>query len=164
MKHSFLNVAWVLALVSIPSIGIAACGDDGATLASELFGTWDAVSIEAEGMSTSCPGEIEITDTLSASCDTQATSFNADGTFAEVQTTNEFGEPFDWRSEGTWSTQGSTLTLTFTHEGPDADSLQPIDSPEPQSATWSVSGSTLTLAAASPFPPFTTVTGTLEKR
>jgi len=64
MKHWSLTLAWVLALASIPLIGIAACGDDGATLAAELFGTWDAVSIEAEGMSTSCPGEIEITDTL----------------------------------------------------------------------------------------------------
>ena len=62
-------------------------------------------------MSASCPGEIEITDTLSVSCGTQATTFNADGTFADVQTTDEFGAPFDWRSEGTWSTQGSTLTL-----------------------------------------------------
>jgi len=164
MKHWFLTLAWVLALASTPLIGIAACGDDGATLASELFGTWDAVSVEAEGMSTSCPGEIEITDTLSVSCSTQATTFNADGTFVEVETTDELGAPFDWRSEGTWSTQGSTLMLTFTKEGPDADSLQPIDPPETQSGTWSVSGTTLTLVVESPFPPFTTVTGTLEKR
>lgn len=164
MKHSFLKLAWLFASVSIPLIGIAACGDDGPTLASELFGTWDAVSIEAEGMSTSCPGEIEITDTLSASCGTQAPTFNSDGTFAEVQTTDEFGVPFDWRSEGIWSTQGSTLTLTSTHEGTDEGSLQPIDPPETQSATWSVSGSTLTLAAVSPFPPLTTVIFTLEKR
>ena len=164
MKHSFLKLAWLFASVSIPLIGIAACGDDGATLASELFGTWDAVSIEAEGMSTNCPGEIELTATQSVSCGTEATTFNPDGTFVQVETTDELGDPFDWRSEGTWSTQGSTLTLTVTQEGPDADNLQPIDPPETQSATWSLSGTTLSLAVANPFPPFTTVTGTAEKR
>ena len=164
MKHWFSHFARLFALATVLLVGIAACGDDGATLASELFGTWDAVSIEAEGMSTNCPGEIELTATQSVSCGTQATAFNADGTFADVQTTDELGNPFDWRVEGTWSTQGSTLTLTSTQEGPDADNLQPIDPPETQSATWSLSGTTLSLAVANPFPPFTTVTGTAEKR
>jgi hypothetical protein len=81
--------------------------------------------------------------------------------FVDIQTTDEVGDPFDWRAEGTCSTAGSTLTLTSRREGPDADNLQAIDPPETVSASWSISGNTLTI--------FTqlglfTVTGTLEKR
>jgi hypothetical protein len=161
MNYRFSRLIWVLALVGAPWVGLAGCGDDGAEVASELFGTWDAVSLEAEGMSTSCPGEIDLSDTSSVSCGTEASTFNADGTFVEVQTTNELGDPFDWRNEGTWSTEGSTLTLTYLQEGPDADNLEPIDPPETVSASWSVSGSTLTVSIQL---GLVTVTGTSEKR
>jgi Lipocalin-like domain len=161
MKYWFSRLIWVLALAGVPWVGLAGCGDDGAEVAPELFGTWDAVSIEAEGMSTSCPGEIELSDTSSVSCGTEASTFNADGTFVEVQTTDELGDPFDWRIEGTWSTEGSTLTLTYRQEGPDADNLEPIDPPETVSASWSVSGNTLTTSIQF---GLVTVTGTAEKR
>jgi hypothetical protein len=161
MKYGFSRLIWVLALVGVPWVGLAGCGDDGAEVAPELIGTWDAVSLEAEGMSTSCPGEIELSDTSSVSCFTQAVTFNTDGTFVGVQTTDELGDPFDWRNEGTWSTEGSTLTLTYLQEGPDADNLEPIDPPETGSASWSVSGSTLTMSTQ--FGPYT-ATGTWEKR
>ena len=161
MKYWFSRLIWVLALAGVPSVGLAGCGDDGAEVAPELIGTWDAVSIEAEGMSMSCPGEIELSDTSSVSCFTQAITFNTDGTFVGVQTTDEFGDPFDWRNEGTWSMEGSTLTLTYLQEGPDADNLEPIDPPETGSASWSVSGDTLTISTQ--FGPHT-VTGTWDKR
>jgi hypothetical protein len=161
MKYRFSRLIWVLALVGAPWVGLAGCGDDGAALASELFGTWDAISIESEGMSTSCPGEIDLSDTSSVSCGTEASTFNADGTYVAIQTTDEFGDPFDWRIEGTWSTSGNTLTLTSRQEGPDADNLEPIDPPETVSASWSVSGSTLTVATQ--LGPFTVI-GTSEKR
>jgi hypothetical protein len=152
---------WLLPFAGVASVGLLGCGDDGAALASELFGTWDAVSIEAEGMSTDCPGEIELSDMSSVSCGTEATTFNADGTYVAIQTTDELGEPFDWRIEGTWSTSGNTLTLTSTQEGPDADNLEPIDPPETAIASWSVSESTLTVSTQ--FGPFTVI-GTSEKR
>ena len=94
----------------------------------------------------------------------EITTFNADGTFVEVQTTDESGVPFNWRSEGTWSTRGSSLNLISEQEGPDAENLQPIDPPEWQCATWSVSANTLAIAVAAPFPPFVTVTGSLQRR
>jgi hypothetical protein len=164
MKHLLSRPMWLLAFAGLASVELAACGDDGAALASELFGTWEVVSLEAEGMSTTCPGEIEFPDTSSVSCGTGATTFNADGTFVEVQTTDEFGDLFDWRTEGTWSTEGSALTLTYRQEGPDADHLEPIDPPETWSASWSVSGDALTLTATPPEPPFVTVTATAERR
>lgn len=161
MNDWFLRSMWSLAFAGVASVCLAACGDDGAALASELFGTWDAVSIEAEGMSTSCPGEIDLSDTSSVSCGTEAATFNADGTYVAVQTTDELGDPYDWRIEGTWSTSGDTLTLTYRQEGPDADNLEPIDPPETASASWSVSGNTLTTSTQ--FGPFTVI-GTSEKR
>jgi hypothetical protein len=161
MRDWFLRSMWLLAFGGVALLGLLGCGDDGAALASELFGTWHAVSLEAEGMSTSCPGEIELSDTSSVSCGTEAATFNADGTYVEVQTTDELEVPFDWRIEGTWSTSGDTLTLTYRQEGPDADNLEPIDPPETASASWSVSGSTLTVSTQ--FGPFTVI-GTSEKR
>lgn len=161
MKYWFLHRVSVFALTALPLAGFAGCGAEGGTLAPELFGTWDFVSIEANGMNTSCPGEIEITGTEAVSCGTEAVTFNTDGTVVQVETTDELGDPFDWRSEGTWSTQGSTLTLTLTQEGTDADNLQPLDPPETSSGTWSVSGNTLTLSVTA---PSATVIGTLDRR
>jgi hypothetical protein len=161
MKDWFLRSMWLLAFAGVASVGLLGCGDNGAALAPDLFGTWDAISIESEGMSTSCPGEIELSDTSSVSCGTEASTFNADGTYVAIQTTDELGDPFDWRTEGTWSTSGNTLTLTSRQEGPDADNLEPIDPPETGSASWSVTGSTLTVSTQ--LGPFTVI-GTSEKR
>jgi hypothetical protein len=62
-----------------------------------------------------------------------------------VDTTDEYADPYDWRTEGTWSTQEDILTVTLTEEGPDADNLQPIDPPDVFPWMWSISGDTLTL-------------------
>ncbi|MDH3625685.1 MAG: hypothetical protein OES69_11195 [Myxococcales bacterium] len=70
---------------------------------------------------------------------------------------------FNFRSEGTWSTQGTALTLTYRQEGEDENSLQPIDPPVTESAMWSVAGSTLTVSITSPFPPMIELIATLEK-
>lgn len=185
MKHSFCPKGWLLALAGVALLGVASCSDDGGgaggtaggggmggdggaggapQLASELFGTWDLVSIEAAGMSMNCPGVIELNATEEVSCPTGATTFNSDGTFVEIETTDEFENPSSFWSEGTWSTQGSTLTLTFTQEGPDENNLQPVDPPETESAMWSVAGTTLTISVTSPIAPFVEIKGTLEKR
>jgi len=166
MRHLYFNWVRLFALAGVALVGVASCGDDGGgtALAPELFGTWDLESIEADAMSADCPGEIELSDTEAVSCGTEATTFNADGTFFEIETTDELGAPYDWRSEGTWATQGNTLSLTYRQEGPDAGNLQPINPPESQSGTWSVAGDTLTISGTSPFPPFGSVTGTLQKQ
>ncbi len=128
----------------VPLASFVGCGDEG--LARELFGTWDQVSIEALGF-TDCPGEIWVTDTeIILTCGTLAHTFNADGTFVSIWTTDEFGDPYNWRREGTWSTEGSTLTLTTTKEGRDGDNLQRLHRPRTSTQTWSVSGDTLTLS------------------
>jgi hypothetical protein len=113
--------------------------------APELVGTWDEVSITVDGMSTDCPGEIEVTDEISVACFTDAFTFNADNTFVRTTTTDEYGDPYDWRDEGTWSVNGTLLTITTTREGEDADHLEPVDPPTQEVATWSVSGDTLTM-------------------
>ncbi len=188
MKHWSWKRGWLLALAGVALLGVASCGDDGGgtagtggmagsggmggdggaggapQLASELFGTWDLVSIEASGMTTDCPGEIELSDTEAVSCGTQETTFNSDGTFVEIETTDELGDPFDFRSEGTWSTQGSTLTLTYRQEGEDENSLQPVEPPVTESAMWSVAGNTLTVSITSPFQPMVELIARLEKR
>jgi hypothetical protein len=157
----------MLALAGVALLGVASCGDDGGggapQLASELFGTWDLVSIEAAEMIEPCPGEIVLSDEDAVSCGTQETTFNSDGTFVEIETTDELGDLFNFRSEGTWSTQGSALTLTYRQEGEDENSLQPIDPPVTESAMWSVAGSTLTVSITSPFPPMIELIATLEK-
>jgi hypothetical protein len=152
MRYIF---GFICALLLATVIG---CGDEAAMLAPELlFGTWDGVSLEANGMSTDCPGSIQITDTYSLRCGTDATTFNADGTFALWSTTDAAGDPYNWRFEGTWSTQGSTLTTTTTKHGPDSDNLEPLDPPATSTVTWSVSGDTLTLI-------WPTVTWCFQKR
>jgi hypothetical protein len=50
------------------------------------------------------------------------------------------------RGEGTWSTQGSILTLTRMRAGPDVDNLQPFDPPRTTDFRWSVSGDTLAVS------------------
>ena len=166
MRYLFLNRVRLIALAGVALVGVAGCGGDGGgtDLASELLGTWDLESLEANDMSTDCPGEIELSDTEAVSCGTEATTLRGDGTFVEIETTDELGDPFNWRSEGTWTTQGSTLSLTYLQEGPDEDNLQAINPPKSESVTWSIAGSTLTISATSPLPPFVLVTATLQRR
>lgn len=136
----FLSICTVVVLTLASFVG---CGDEAAMLAPELFGTWDAASLEEDGISTDCPGKIQIANGAWIACGTDVVSFNADGTFVLATTTDQFGEPHNWRYEGTWSTEASTLTLTTTKEGPDSDSLQPLDPPPTTTTPWSVSGDTL---------------------
>jgi len=114
--------------------------------APELVGTWDSVSMVVNGTSTDCPGEIEVTETISVACFTDAFTFNADNTFVLTTTTDEYGDPYDWREEGTWSVEGTLLTITTTREGSDADHLEPVDPPRQEVGTWSISGDTLTVS------------------
>jgi hypothetical protein len=164
MNQGFWKREWLVALAGVVLLAVASCGDDdGTELASELFGTWDLVSIQASGMTANCPGEIQLGGDDSVSCGTEATTFNSDGTFVEVETTDEFGNEINFRSEGTWLTQGSTLTITYLREGPDENSLQPLNPPETESVTWSVAGGTLTISITSPLPPFIEISATLQK-
>lgn len=166
MRYLFFSWVRLLAVAYVALVGVSGCGGDGGgtDLASELLGTWDLESLEADEMSTDCPGEIELNATEAVSCGTEASILNADGTFVEIETTDELGDPFNWRSEGTWTTQGSTLSLTYLQEGPDEDNLQAINPPKSESVTWSIAGSALTISATSPLPPFVLVTATLQKR
>jgi len=142
MRHLF-GLLCVCALGVLPLASFVGCGDEAPMLAGELFGTWDAASLEENGIRTDCPGRIQITNGEWIACGTDVLSFNADGTFVLATTTDQFGDPHNWRWEGTWSTQGSTLTLTTTKEGPDGDNLQPLDPPPTTTTSWSVSGDTL---------------------
>lgn len=165
MNHPLLDLRHVLVLVAAALLS-ASCGSEGGTaqLAEELFGTWDLISLEADGMTTDCPGEIMLGDEESVSCATQYLTLSANGTFIEIETTDELGNPFNYRYEGTWATSGNTLTLTYLREGPDENNLDPISPPETESGSWSLSGTTLTVSIPTPVPPFITVSATLEKR
>jgi hypothetical protein len=165
MGYSSYKWIWLAAFAVVVPASFLGCGDeDGGELAPELFGTWDLISLEAEGMSTDCPGEIVLSETESVSCGTESITLNSDGTLIDIETTDELGDPYDYRTEGTWSTAGSTLTLTYTAEGPDEDNLQPIDPPQVETSTWSLTGTTLTVSIPSPPPGSVTVVATLEKR
>lgn len=166
MGYSSYQWIWLAAFAVVGSGSFLGCGDEdgGGELAPELFGTWDLISLETDGLSTDCPGEIVLSETDSVSCGTQSTTFNPDGTLVGIETTDELGDPYDERSEGTWSTEGSTLILTYTQEGPDEDNLQPIDPPRVETATWSVTGTTLSIFAQSPFGDPVTVVATFERR
>jgi hypothetical protein len=115
-------------------------------LAPELLGTWEGVSLEANGIGTDCPGVIEFTDDPGIACGTNTHTFNADGTCVGIRTTDQFGDPDVWRWEGTWFTRGSSLTMTTTKEGPDGGDLQPTDPPRTTINTWGVSGDTLAIS------------------
>ena len=193
MKRLFWNQGWLLAMATVALLAAAGCGDDetatggtggiggtggtggiggtgggggagGGDVEPLLFGTWDLTSIGANGTTEDCPGEIPLGGEESVSCGTQTTTFNPDGTFVEVQTTDELGAPYDERQEGTWWTNLDELTLVYLFFGPDEDNLQPIDSPEPQTGTWSLLGSTLTLSFPNPASPGDQLTATLEKQ
>jgi len=110
-------------------LGFVSCGDEAAMLAPELFGTWESTYIEQNGMRS---------DDCLTDCAT--ITFNADGTYVLVIITDPV------RGEGTWSTQGSILTLTRTKVGPDVDNMQPFDPPRTTEYGWSVSGDTLAVS------------------
>ena len=71
-----------LCVCALGAMLLTGCGDEAAMLAPELFGTWDAASLEENGISTDCPGRIQITNGAWIACGTDAITFNADGTFA----------------------------------------------------------------------------------
>jgi hypothetical protein len=182
MNHPFKRWAFMLTLIVF---SIAGCGStDGGTagsggaagsggmggdggaggasrLAPELFGTWDLVSVEVADQSTTCPG---VADGGDLSCPTASTTFNSDGTFVGIESTDEFGAPFNDRTEGTWSTRGSTLNVISRQEGPDENNLQPIEPPEEEALMWSVDGPILSLTTTDPGPPLIEFVLTLEKR
>ena len=116
-------------------------------LAAELFGTWDLVELEVMMMTMDCPGVMGIgpdpDDTVE--CSAGFVTFNADGTYFSIETTDALGNPSNLRTEGTWSTDGNILTTTDTHEGPDGGTLDPIDPPESSDVEWSISGNTLSI-------------------
>ena len=132
------RMSWALVLAMTMAAG--GCGDS----AAGIEGDWELVSFEAGGVSTTCPGFVEVTSTLQINCTSEALSFRGDDSFVRVQTTDELGDPFDWREEGNWSTEGSELTMTTEREGTDADNLQQVDPPDTFVFEWSVSESTLT--------------------
>jgi hypothetical protein len=171
MQRRFLFTFFKQAFTALGlAVLLAACGGGGGTtnggggtLAAELFGTWNVTTIEVSGVIRNCPVDVVISPTESVSCSTTVVTFNADGTYVSVDTTDEFGVPFDERTEGTWSTAGNILTITETMEGPDAGSLVPIDPVEAISLTWIVSGNTLTTTLDDPLIPLPPVTLTLQK-
>lgn len=124
---------WLFRLLCVCALGVlpaVGCGDDAATLAPELFGTWVSTYTELNGMRSD--------DCLT---DCARVTFNADGTYVIVVPTCP-----PERGEGTWSTRGSILTLTRLRAGPDADNLQPFDPPRITTFGWSVSGDTLAMS------------------
>jgi hypothetical protein len=146
MKKSALGVGYALAALAIVMISASACGGgDGSQDPQNLIGTWRTATLHVLNQTTDCPGEIQLADDISVSCSTGTVMFEEDGSFVQVDTTDEYADPYDWRTEGTWSTQEDILTVTLTEEGPDADNLQPIDPPDVFPWMWSISGDTLTL-------------------
>lgn len=136
-------------------------GDGGPPPSGSILGTWVSVSIEVLGMTARCPGQIDLTEDTAVSCATETLTFNDDGTFVLVTTTDDTGAPYDWRTEGMWSTNEDVLTLTFTREGPDAESLQPIDPPQIWIWMWSASEDTLTVGITT---PVAAVTSTYDRQ
>jgi hypothetical protein len=88
---------------------------------------------------------VDATVHLQISCGSEALTLERDNSFVRVRITDELGNPDPWRTEGTWSTEGSMLTMETEWEGTDADNLQPVDPPGIFPFAWSVSETTLTL-------------------
>jgi hypothetical protein len=136
----------VLVALTLMTPGVSGCGDEnGGQDPQNLIGTWRTATLHVLSQRTDCPGEIQVSEDISVSCATGTLTFQEDGSVVQVETTDEYGDPYDWRAEGTWSTSGEILTVTITEEGPDAEHLQPIDPPDVFPWMWSVSGDTLTL-------------------
>jgi hypothetical protein len=163
MKISALRVSSVFATLTLLTVGAPACGggEDGSHDPQNLIGTWLNATIHVLGQTTTCPGEIQLTEDVSVSCATETFAFHEDGSLIQVQTTDEYGDPYDWRTEGTWSVNDDLLAVTLTKEGPDADSLERIEPPETFLWMWSVSKDTLTIGWTT---PLATVEGTFERQ
>ena len=146
MRISVLRVGCMFALLALPTLGVSGCGGgDDSQDPQNLIGTWRTTTIHVLTQTTNCPGEIQVTEDISVSCATETLTFQEGGSLLQVQTTDEYGDPYDWRTEGTWSTNDDLLTVMLTKEGPDADNLQSIDPPDVFPWMWSVSADTLTL-------------------
>lgn len=128
---------------------MAGCSDDNGD--GEIVGDWNAVSLAANDVSTTCPGVVLVNDEFSLVCSSQTTSFMSDGSFITVRTTDELENPEDSRREGIWSTNGDELTMAITREGPDADNLQVLNPAETYLLQGSVSGNTLMRSCSSDF-------------
>ena len=109
-------------------------------------GEWLQLAIEnaTQGTFVKCPGEAG-----SLSCGTATLDLADKGKLAIVRTTDEMGEPAPWRIKGTWSVEDDRLTLILTDEGPNADSLTPIDPPGEEVFVYTVSGDALALSPES---------------
>ncbi len=143
----------VATIILASAFVVLGCGDDGngGQDPQSILGTWLTDSIEVLGRQTDCPGEIQLTEDSSVACFTETLTFNPDGSFVQVQTTDEYGQPYDWRTEGAWSNNEDLLTITLAMEGPDAENLQPIEPPDNWVWMWSVSGDTLTIGITTSF-------------
>jgi hypothetical protein len=162
MKISALRVDYASVILALLVLGLSACGgEDGSHDPQNLIATWLNSTIHVLGQTTTCPGEIQLTEDISVSCSTETFTFHEDGSLVQVQTTDEYGDPYDWRTEGTWSVNDDLLMVTLTEEGPDADSLQPIEPPESFIWMWSVSKDTLTMGWTT---SLATVEGTFERQ
>jgi hypothetical protein len=113
--------------------------------------------MEVREMTTDCPGEIVIIPGVWV-CAEGTFTFNGNETFVLVE--EAYGNDPPGRGEGTWSTVGDTLTMTYLWQGTGTEDLEPTDPPDLWVVTWSVSGTTLTLIDPAD-PP---VTYTLRRR
>ena len=149
----FSDEACLLASVALAALVVASCdssSNDGGHDATAIVGSWNLASIAVSGMSADCPGEIELIyepwfDTEIFPCGTQVSTFNADGSYVEVASTDASGSPYDLRQEGAWLTNGNTIRVTYTEMGPDEDNLTPIDPPWSGTGVWSATEGTLRL-------------------
>jgi hypothetical protein len=109
-------------------------------------GNWLELTTEnvTQGTFVECPGE-----SGSLSCGTVTLELADEGKLAIVQTTDETGEPAPWRIKGTWSVEDNRLTLILSDEGPNANSLTPIEPPREEVFVYTVSGDALALSAES---------------
>ena len=109
-------------------------------------GDWLRLSTEnvTQGTFVECPGDLG-----SSSCGTVTLKLADEEKLTIVQTTDETGESAPWRIEGTWSVEDDRLTLISTDEGPNANSLMPIDPPREDVFVYTVSVDALALTAES---------------
>ena len=135
-------------------------GGGGSASTSELEGTWQFESMEVREMTTDCPGEIVIIPAVWV-CPEGTYTFNVNETFVAVG--EAYGNDPPYRGEGTWSTVGDTLTMTYLRQGTSTEDLEPTDPPDLWVVRWSVSGTTLTLIHEE-HPADPPVTYTLRRR
>jgi hypothetical protein len=122
--------------------GMGGGGTGGAAATSDLEGTWQFETMEVREMTTDCPGEIVIIPVVWV-CPEGTYTFNGNDTFVAIEEAYEPDPPY--RGEGTWSTVGDTLTMTYLRQGTSTEDLEPTDPPDLWVVRWSVSGTTLML-------------------